>query len=322
MTRRHTATVLPGVPRGAALDALGGVEQAAAIHVMPNLVQPQPGFNPRGRYLRPGQDPFSPEALADLTASIREHGVLTPLLVRPRPGGYWIVAGERRWRAFEAARALDAQEGLPERSGLRTLPVVVRSLSDVEAEELALIENGQREDLDLVQETLLGFDLLARHTGLPRDELPAYLTRARNYPERDEFGVADLLRRTFGTGLSVWVQQRSKILRLTSEERMAVQTGRLDAKVAYQLLALPEGAERQGVLRAAVEEHLTSALVRERVQRVLGVARSEAHAEAEGLRRMLGRVDRLSDDRAIQARELMQQLRALLEEDSPRKARR
>ena len=85
---------------------------------------------------------FSEGALAELADSIREHGVLQPLLVRPLPSGrYQIIAGERRWRASRMA-------------GLSELPVVIREMTDVEAMQLALIENLQREDLNPVEEAM------------------------------------------------------------------------------------------------------------------------------------------------------------------------
>jgi anionic cell wall polymer biosynthesis LytR-Cps2A-Psr (LCP) family protein len=87
---------------------------------------------------------FGPQALAELSKSIEEHGVVQPIVVRPNPaGGYRIVAGERRWRAARQA-------------GLREIPALVREISDTEALELALVENLQREDLDPVEEALSG----------------------------------------------------------------------------------------------------------------------------------------------------------------------
>jgi ParB family transcriptional regulator, chromosome partitioning protein len=78
---------------------------------------------------------FDEESLAELAASIAEKGVLQPLLVRPCRDGYEIVAGERRFRAAQ-------------RAGLDRVPVVVRSLSDQETLEIAIVENLQREDLN------------------------------------------------------------------------------------------------------------------------------------------------------------------------------
>lgn len=82
---------------------------------------------------------FEPEALAELAQSIREKGVLQPLLVRPRGDAFEIVAGERRWRASQLA-------------GLTELPVMIRDLGDREALEIAIVENLQREDLGPLEE--------------------------------------------------------------------------------------------------------------------------------------------------------------------------
>ena len=81
-------------------------------------------------------------ALSELAASITEHGVLQPIVVRPSPaGGYIIVAGERRWRAARLA-------------GLTEIPALIKDISDTQAMEIALIENLQREDRDPVEEAL------------------------------------------------------------------------------------------------------------------------------------------------------------------------
>lgn len=91
---------------------------------------------------------FDPAALADLADSIRQHGVLQPLVVRPMPdGSYQLVAGERRWRA--------RPDG-----GLSQVPVVIKELSDSETMALALIENLQREDLNAIEEAMGYRDLM------------------------------------------------------------------------------------------------------------------------------------------------------------------
>ncbi len=92
---------------------------------------------------------FDEEALQDLASSIREHGVLQPILVRPRADGhYQIVAGERRWRASKSA-------------GLTEIPVIVEQIDDEAALEIAIIENLQREDISPLEEA----DMFARMTG-------------------------------------------------------------------------------------------------------------------------------------------------------------
>lgn len=100
---------------------------------------------------------FDEEALADLAESIRLHGVIQPLLVRPMSdGSYQLVAGERRWRASRLA-------------GLTEVPVVIRELSDTETMELALIENLQREDLNPIEEAE-GLQVLIETYGMTQEE--------------------------------------------------------------------------------------------------------------------------------------------------------
>ncbi len=110
---------------------------------------------------------FDETAISALAESIRQHGILQPLLVRPLAfGGYQIVAGERRWRA---ARML----------GMDEVPVIVRDLSDLETAQIALIENLQREDLNPVEEAL-GFQKLQDDFGMKQDEISKTVGRSRS----------------------------------------------------------------------------------------------------------------------------------------------
>ena len=109
---------------------------------------------------------FDDEALADLSESIAQHGVLQPLLVRPMPdGSYQLVAGERRWRASRMA-------------GLTEVPVVVRDMDEQEAAELALIENLQREDLNPMEEAL-GYQTLMDTYGMTQEEAAQRVNKSR-----------------------------------------------------------------------------------------------------------------------------------------------
>jgi ParB family chromosome partitioning protein len=106
--------------------AAGGVQQAAVDSIQPNPRQPRIHFKE--------------EDLAELAASIREHGIIQPLIVAPQPDGKFIlIAGERRWQAAQ-------------RAGLRTVPVVTRQANNQEMLEVALIENVQRADLNAMEE--------------------------------------------------------------------------------------------------------------------------------------------------------------------------
>lgn len=109
---------------------------------------------------------FAESALAELAASIQEHGMLQPIAVRPRAaGGYTIIAGERRWRAARLA-------------GLAEVPVVIRDVSDEQAMELALVENLQREDLDPVEQAA-GIRELMDRCGLTQEQAAEKLGKSR-----------------------------------------------------------------------------------------------------------------------------------------------
>jgi ParB family chromosome partitioning protein len=119
-------------------------------------IRPSP-FQPRRTFVR--------EAMEELVASVREHGVLEPLLVRRAEDGYELIAGERRWRAAQEA-------------GLKQVPVVVRDATDLEALEIGLIENLQRADLNVVEEAE-GYLALAQTFKLTQDEIAQKVSKAR-----------------------------------------------------------------------------------------------------------------------------------------------
>ena len=121
----------------------------------------KPGrFNPRRN--------FAEAQLEELAASIRERGLVQPLVVRPSSGDtYEIVAGERRWRAAQLAN-------------LHEVPVVVRTLTDQEAVEIAIIENVQREDLNAIEEGE-GYKLLVEGHGYTQDELAGIIGKSRSH---------------------------------------------------------------------------------------------------------------------------------------------
>jgi len=109
---------------------------------------------------------FDDAALADLSDSIAQHGVLQPLLVRPMPdGSYQLVAGERRWRASRMA-------------GLTEVPVVIRDMNEQEAAELALIENLQREDLNPMEEAI-GYRTLMDNYGMTQEQAAQVVNKSR-----------------------------------------------------------------------------------------------------------------------------------------------
>ncbi|MBQ9969203.1 MAG: ParB/RepB/Spo0J family partition protein [Oscillospiraceae bacterium] len=109
---------------------------------------------------------FDEDALMELADSIRQHGVIQPLLVRPLDNGmYQLVAGERRWRASRMA-------------GLMEVPVVIRDLSDHEAMEIALIENLQRKDLNVIEEAL-GYQQLMEKYDMTQEKVAERVGKSR-----------------------------------------------------------------------------------------------------------------------------------------------
>ena len=119
---------------------------------------------------------FTPEDLEGLAQSIREKGVIQPLIVRKSPsktGSYEIVAGERRWRASQMAQ-------------LHVVPVIIRDFSDAEVLEVAIIENVQREDLNPLEESL-GYRALMERFNRTQEELSKALSKSRSH-------IANMLR--------------------------------------------------------------------------------------------------------------------------------
>lgn len=187
---------------GKGLDALFADNDAGGGSgaVMMKITEIEPNKN------QPRKD-FDETALAQLADSIRQHGVIQPLLVRPRTdGSYQLVAGERRWRASRMA-------------GIDEVPVVIREMTDSETMEIALIENLQREDLNPVEEAL-GYRDLMDSFGMTQDEVAKRVGRSRP-------AVANALR----------------LLSLPEEILPMVRQGEISAGHARALLSLPDEDE-------------------------------------------------------------------------------
>jgi ParB family chromosome partitioning protein len=173
---------------------------------------------------------FDEARLEELTASIREHGVMAPILVRRHGARYRIVAGERRWRAAQ-------------RAGLKEIPALVRDASDTQAFELALVENLQRADLNAIEEAEAYQALVDEH-GLTQEAVAERVGKERST-------VANALR----------------LLKLPEDVRDAVREARLEMGHARALLGLDsaEAIRRAAarVLREGLSVRATEALVRE-----------------------------------------------------------
>ena len=198
---------------------------------------------------------FDEEQLDELRESIETHGVLEPIIVRPVKGRYEVVVGERRWRASQLA-------------GLKSIPAVVRSLSDKETMEIALVENLQREDLNPLEEAE-AYRRLMVEFDLTQEEVAARVGKKRST-----------------------IANRLRLLELDEEIRLEIETGRLSAGHAKVLLGVPDKAMRSKLARRVIEEGLSV--------RALEEATKEQEATVEGqpraTKRRALRVDPLLQD--------------------------
>lgn len=183
--------------------------------------------------LRPNPDQprrtFKPEQLEELAASVREKGILQPLIVRRLEGGvYEIVAGERRWRAAQMAQ-------------LHEIPVIVRALNDTEVLEIAIIENIQRADLNAVEEAA-GYRQLMERFGHTQEKLAEALGKSRSH-------IANLMR----------------LLALPEDVRTMIADDVLSAGHARALITAEDPSKlAREVVRAGLSVRATEALVKKR----------------------------------------------------------
>jgi len=173
-------------------------------------------------FLQPGKyqprKTFEEQPLADLAASVKEKGVLSPILVRPIGGDrYEIVAGERRWRAAQLAK-------------LHDVPVVVREMADGEALEIAIIENVQRADLNAVEEAMAYRQLMGAPFGKTQEEVAQQVGKSRSH-------IANTVR----------------LLNLPPQVLAWLREGRLTAGHARTLLG---AADPEAAARDLIEGHL------------------------------------------------------------------
>lgn len=192
---------------------------------------------------------FDEEQLEELKESILAHGVLEPIIVRPVEGRYELVVGERRWRAAQLA-------------GLKSIPATVRSLSDREVMEMALVENLQREDLNPIEEAE-AYRRLMEEFGMTQEEVAERVGKKRST-----------------------VANRLRLLEIEPELRAEIAAGRLSAGHAKALLAISP-PERLRIARKVIEEGWSVRAVeeysRESMRKPAAVRRTAAHVVRDPL---------------------------------------
>lgn len=202
----------PAQNTAAGQNAAASESGNGSLEVAVHLITANP-YQPRER--------FEEEALEELTQSIREMGIISPLLVRQRKedgSGYQLIAGERRFRAAQ-------------RAGLKKVPVILRTLTDLEALEIALVENLQRKDLNIIEEAE-GYQRLVDDFKLTQEAIAKRVGKGRAT-------VANALR----------------LLALSPQVRGMVSDGRLSTGHAKVLLSLELKEEQELLAKLSVKEN-------------------------------------------------------------------
>lgn len=185
---------------------------------------------------------FNDETIEELADSIRQYGVIQPLLVQKRTGYYEIIAGERRWRAAKKA-------------GLREIPVIVREYTSQEAAEISLIENIQREDLNPIEEAQ-AYDRLIREFSLTQEEVAAKVARSRS-------AITNSLR----------------LLRLCEDVRDMVIRGDITEGHARAILGLPSPGHQKMLAEQVVSDKLSVRETERLVRKILKPAKETVKPE-------------------------------------------
>jgi ParB family chromosome partitioning protein len=195
-----------------------------AIREIPlEKVQPNPG-QPRRT--------FHQETLQELAASVKEHGVLQPILVRPSGEGFEIIAGERRWRASKIA-------------GKETIPAIVERFDDATALEIGLIENLQREDLSPLDESTI-YKKMTSELGYSIRQLASKLGKDKGY-----------------------VENRLRLASAPDDVREMVAQRYDTLSAAYELMKIDNARRRRTLAKQMLDGKMTLIRLHERVERIL-----------------------------------------------------
>jgi ParB family chromosome partitioning protein len=206
---------------------------------------------------------FDPQAMQELVESVKNEGILQPILVRPRGEKYELVAGERRCRA-----ALE--------SGLTEVPVTVREMTDDQAVQYALVENLQREDLNPLEETEGILSLLAFRLGCDLDSVFSKLYRMENEAKgkvtryvsgKEETEAIEQVFASLGRmNWQSFVRTRLPLFKLPPDILDALRAGRLEYTKAIAIAQIKDEAERHRLLDDAIYDFLSLSRIRERVK--------------------------------------------------------
>lgn len=249
-------TQKPAIKRLKGLDSLFGDEPNSSSQYLSINCIVLPKQQPR-RY-------FDSQKMEQLVQSVKEHGVLEPLLVRltKQLDTYELVAGERRYRAAVVA-------------GLSQVPVTVRELNDEDAFQLALVENLQREDLNPVEETEGILQLLAFKLDCSVTEVPKLLYRLQNNKVNGNVTInseVETIEDVFsGLGLMSWesfIRNRLPLLKLPTNVLESLRQGQIAYTKATVIARVKDEEQRQLLLNKSISEDLSLTQIKEDIARM------------------------------------------------------
>ena len=263
---------------------------------------------------------FDEEQLQKLATSVKERGILQPLIVRRlENGSYELVAGERRYRAAKMV-------------GLKEVPVVVRELSDEEAVELALMENLQREDLNPLEQTEGILDLLGAR-GISRDEVLSLLNQA-SYVNRGQTLADNVVRQVeeIEKVLSVvgamtpesFRKHRLPLLKLPEEIQMVVRQGKIQFTKARLFIKIKDQELRKKLLEQAIAEKWSKKEIESEINTITESLKPKRKSRTEKLVDQFGKTysrikkakDKLHKGQTRRLEELLKEIDALLEAEA------
>lgn len=252
---------------------------------------------------------FNQQSLEEMAASMRTHGVLKPLLVRPlKDGRYEIIAGERRRRAARLA-------------GLEAVPVVIREVDARTAPALGLVENLQRDDRNPYEETQAVLQLLSLSLEKSPQEVVALLHRMRNerrgrvtpnvWGNSESAQVEEIFKTLGGLSWESFVKTRLPLLTLPQDLRAALEEGTIPYTAALALKRVTDARLRAQLL-AEVQAGLSLRDLKARIQEVLRKDQAIQPVYAGSLKALQARVDRLPPEQKEKAAVLLDQARSAL----------
>ncbi|MEP1079597.1 ParB/RepB/Spo0J family partition protein [Leptolyngbya sp. PL-A3] len=256
---------------------------------------------------------FDPDKLAQLAESIRLHGILEPLLVRPlkKEGQYELVAGERRYKASQIA-------------GLKEVPVTIRELSDQDAWQLTLVENLQREDLNPIEETEGVLELLTLRLGCERSEIYDALTQmatvqkkggelSGNVSRRLE-EIEKILNVTIGLTPESFRTSRLPLLGLPSDVLEVMRQGKLEYTKARVIARIKDEAQREELLNQAISENLPLSEIKTRIKDLQAETKLEPTPEKAIAQQWSEIGKRLQKGKLLEDRKKRDRIQKLLDE--------